>query len=263
MAKQTVTTPTTETPAKFGREKAAELTQKDDLGLFKSVTYDFKDDGFVNWKNMIPRKYIAVNTEYFEKKGIEVPTSIDGLEDKQLIILLPGIKELAKLRGVVSVERTVDESGPDRAVVTCKVVFTENYETRAGMPIVYSENANATLANTNSFSQFFLETIASNRAFVRAIRNALRIDIVGSDELSSVSYSNDNAESTGQVTPWMALAEAAKTYSGKAAPEGFKSFEGFKQFLVDKKIEGAEAWNDWKDVPVSSIWKFITQLKKR
>ena len=267
MAKEKTPTKPTDTtqpeaPAKFGRELAKEKTERDEMGLLKSVSYQFKDSGFVDWKAMIPKQYIAVNEEYFQKRNIEVPKSIDGLEDKQLIVLLAGIKELAVLRGVATVNREVVESGPERAVVKCSVTFTPNYETQAGMPIVYDEVANATLFNTNSFSQSFLETIASNRAFVRAIRNALRIDIVGSDELSSISYSNDNAETTSQVAPWMALAEAAKNYTGKASPEGFKTFESFKSFLIDKKVDGASEWNDWKDIPVPSIWKFIGQLNK-
>ena len=245
-----------------GRELAAQSTKKDEMGLFEKVSYKFKDDGFVDWKAMIPKQFVVINTEYFEKRQIEVPSSTEGLEDKQLLVLLGGFKELAKLRGVVSVQREIVESGPDRAVVKCSIVFSENYETKAGMPLIYDEVANATLANTNSFSQFFLETIASNRAFVRAIRNALRIDIIGSDELSSLTVSNDNSESTSQVAPWMALAEAAKQYRGKSAPEGFKAFEDFHQFIAGKNIEGAGDWKEWKDIPVSMIWKFIGQLKK-
>ncbi len=127
-------------------------------------------------------------------------------------------------------------------------------------PLVYEEVANATLANTNSFSQLFLETIASNRAFVRAVRNALRIDIVGTDELASYSPVN-NAESSSQAEVWHALREAAMNASTAKFPDGFKTFEDFKGVLVEKKVVDAETWNDWKDIPPSTVFKLISKLK--
>jgi len=129
------------------------------------------------------------------------------------------------------------------------------------MPRVFEETANATIANTNSFTALFLETIASNRSFVRTLRNALRIDIVGSDELASF-VSNSREQSTEGGEAWHALVEAAKEYSTTKFPEGFKSFAEFKTVLLEKKTEGAEAWNDWKDIPTPTIFKLIGLLKK-
>ncbi len=245
---------------KFGRERAFELFQRDSMGLLKNTNYVFLDDGSVDWKAMIPAKYLAVNVEYFEKRQITAPTSVDGLDDRQKLILLPGIKELAKIRGVISIKRKIWESSNDRAVVGCEIVFEPNFET--GMkPFVYEEVASATLSNTNGFGQFFLETIASNRAFVRAVRNALRIDIVGSDELSGFTASN-NSETTSESEPWHALRDAAKNASTSKFPEGFKTFEDFKKALIEKGTDGAEAWSDWKDIPASTIFKLIGLLKK-
>ncbi len=247
---------------KYGREKAYELFQRDEKGLLKNLNYIFKDDGSVDYKLMIPDKYIVVNTEYFEKRQIAVPDSTAGLDDKQKLILLGGIKELLKIRGVICVEKKVWESSNDRAVVSCKLTFTPNYETDM-KPFVYEEVANATLANTNNFSQMFLETIASNRALVRAARNALRIDIVGSDELSSFAGASASSETTSESEPWHALRDAAKNASTSKFPDGFKTFEDFKGVLVEKKTVGAEDWNDWKDVPPNTIFKLIGLLKKQ
>jgi hypothetical protein len=208
---------------------------------------------------MIPDKYFVVNTDYFERLHIEVPKSTDGLADNQLLVLLGGIKELAKIRGIKTVEKKVWESSNERAVVSCKIEFVPSFETDM-LPFVYEEVANATLSNTNSFSQLFLETIASNRAFVRAVRNALRIDIVGSDELATFSSFSKPSDEGGEA--WHALVEAAKQYHTTKFPEGFKTFEEFKAVLLEKRTEGAEAWNDWKDIPPSTIFKLIGLLKK-
>lgn len=246
---------------KHGRERAYLLFQRDEKGLLKNVSHVFKDDGSVDWKRMIPDKYIVVNAEYFEKRQIAIPDSTDGLEDKQLLVLLGGIKELAKLRGVMSVDKKVWESSFDRAVVSCKLTFSPNYENDM-QPFVYEEVASATLSNTNGFGQLFMETIASNRAFVRAVRNALRIDIVGSDELSGFTSTNNNAETTSESEPWHALRDAAKNFSSTKIPEGFKTFDEFKAVLLEKGTEGADAWTDWKDIPASTIFKLIGLLKK-
>jgi hypothetical protein len=187
---------------KHGRELAYDLFQRDEKGLLKNVNYVFLDDGTIDWKRMIPKKYLVINSEYFEKRQMAIPDSTDGLEDKQLLILLGGIKELAKIRGIKSVSKRVIECSADRAVVICGVEFIGNYET-GGERLLYEEVANATTANTNSFSQFFLETIASNRAFVRAVRNALRLDIVGTDELSSIPVHNN--EVSGAAEPHFVL----------------------------------------------------------
>lgn len=242
------------------REQALDTYARDTSGLLKNVTYVFNQDGSINWKAMIPSEYIVVNTEYFERRQIEAPKSADGLDDKQKLVLLGGIKELAKIRGVSQIEKKVWESSNDRAVVSCKIHFTPNYET-AMQPYVYEEVASATLSNTNSFSQIFLETIASNRAFVRAVRNALRIDIVGSDELANVPVQN-NAESSSETEVWHALKDAAANAATKRFPNGIKTFDEFKGVLTERKVDGADAWNDWKDVPASVAFKLISQLKK-
>lgn len=245
----------------FGRELAVSKFVRDEHGLLKNVTYKFEEDGSVDWKAMIPSKYIVVNKDYFEKRNIDVPTSTEGLADKQLMILLAGFKELAVIRGISSVEKIVRESSHERAVVECTIHLAPNYESENGMPVMYTEVANATLANTNPGSQLFLETIASNRAFVRAVRNALRIDIVGEDEMNSVSYGPDSEE-TGKAEAWMALATAARTAVTKDFPNGFKTFEEFKTVLLKKNIEGAEGWQDWKDIPGQMVLKLLGQLNK-
>lgn len=237
---------------------------RDENGLLKNELYVFKDDGSVDWKAMIPKQYLVVNKDYFEQRQIDIPTSVDGLDDKQLLVLLGGFKELAKLRGVVAIDRTVVESGPSRAVVSCQITFTENYETKAGMPIVYSDVASATIDNTAGFSSSFLETIAANRAFVRALRNALRIDIVGSDEIKpTFSQKPSESDSNGvSVSAFSAVRDAALKFRSEKTPNGFKDFAEFKDFLVKREYNGASEWNDWKDITNAQAFELLKKLKK-
>jgi hypothetical protein len=230
---------------------------RDESGLLNCVDYIFKDDGSVDWRAMIPNEYITINKDRF--KNSELPDSIDGLEDKDLLITLPGIKEVAKIRGLVSRRTRIVESSPTRAVSECEVEFIPNYET-CGHKYVYSDVGSATVENTSGFGKFFLETIAANRAFVRAVRNALRIDIIGSDEVAGASYENNSESngSSGGVKPYQVLESKAKLKS-------FPTFEAFRNKVIEKSIAGVKAeeaslWSDWGDIPNDRVWTFLSLL---
>lgn len=246
----------------YGRARAVKQFVRDEHGLLKHVNYVFNEDGSVDYKKMIPTKYLVVNSEYFEKRQMEIPTSVEGLDDKQMLVLLGGIKELAKIRGIKSVSRRVVESGPDRAVIVVGITFIGNYET-GGIDFYFEETANATLTNTNEFSQLFLETIASNRAFVRTVRNALRIDIVGTDELATIPRGNAGDAQSSEGQAWAALKATAERFTSKSVPDGFKTFDSFKEFLRDKmpivKDDGTE-WQDWSDIQSATIFKLLSKL---
>jgi len=257
------------------RQIAIEKFQRDENGLLKNIEYTFQEDGSVDWKAMIPKKYIVFNEEWFERNNQNIPTGetladVDKPEDyeeKQLVVLLAGIKEVAKIRGLVSATKRICESGQTRAVVSCKVEFIPNYE--SNFNYIYEEVANATIYNTNNFMHFFLETIASNRAFVRAVRNALRIDIVGSDELSTAKYATRNQGAATGVESWRALAEICskkevnigKDSAGKNVKHTLDSFEKFQAFLLNKGVELAKEWSTWKDIPPEKVFTFLSQLK--
>ena len=71
-------------------------------GLVNGVTYIFKEDGTVNWRAMIKKEYLTINRQYEKilteklKKDFSEIT-IDEVEDRHLLILLQGLKELANL----------------------------------------------------------------------------------------------------------------------------------------------------------------------
>ena len=160
-----------------------EKYKRNEHGLLESVDYVFNNDGSVNWRAMISSEHLYPNKDWFERRKMPVPSSIEGLDDGQLLIKLSGIKELAKLRGFHNVTYDVSESSDSRVVVQCMISWIDNYESNGTQ--TFASIANATTNNTNGFAAKFLECIAENRAFIRCVRNFLNIHIVGADEIDS------------------------------------------------------------------------------
>ena len=234
-------------------------------GLLVGLEHKFLDDGSVDWKGMIPEEYVVVHEELVSKEVGEdqEPKPIDELEDYQKLVLLGGIKEVAKIRGLIRRSTKVDYTSEEKAVVTTEVHFIPNFETGGEFPLIYSDTASATHENAGGIGRFYLETIASNRSFVRAVRNALRIDIVGSDELNS-GYSGggfnkeEEAMSSGNKPTDM--------LSEKAAAKGYATFEAFKDRLIqvgglkDVPLTQIEPWNEWKDIEPEAVWILLSML---
>jgi len=239
--------------------------ERDENGLLKNVDHKFKEDGSVDWKAMIPSQFIKANDEILEKEGIEMPEDISKLEDYQKLILLGGMKEVAKIRGLVRRSTKVDYVSDTKAVVTTELEFIDNFEGS----LTYSDTASATMDNTGGFGTFFLETIAANRSFVRAIRNALRIDILANDEMksafSSSNYTGRDETSAMGVKPYDTLKDLAER-------KGYNSFQEFKDRVLEKRetIEknarqkipeaSVKAWEGWDGIEFEFIWPLIETL---
>lgn len=254
------------------RDEHIQKFQRDEYGLLKNVEYIFREDGSIDWKAMIPKEHIVFNEEWFEKNGKPTPDAdnLAGVEnpeeytDQQLLVLLSGIKEVAKIRGLVDAPKKVWESNALRSVVSCRVEFIPNYESDM-KPQAYEDVANATVYNTNATMHHFLEPIAANRAFVRAVRNALRIDIVGSDEMSTTQLDVAN-QGTAGTEPWVGLANMASkvkvvVQKDPEVKDTLDTFEKFQAFLLNKNISEAKNWNSWKDIPPDTIFDFLEKLQ--
>lgn len=234
-----------------------DLWKRNEHGLIESIDYSFNQDGSVDWRAMVSSEHLYPNKDWFEMRKMPIPKSTEGLDDSQLLIKLAGIKELAKLRGINNVFYTVEESSEDRCVVCCNISFMPNYESNCNF-VSFSSIANATLHNTNGFAGKFLECIAENRAFVRAVRNFLGIHIVGADEIDS---SKDKAPIQASSRP------AAKDIS----PQGIlkekvgTSFEDFLSKLRDLYSNGSykndpeaiKTWKSYKDIPAKECRKLL------
>jgi hypothetical protein len=241
---------TKETKVKYPKNYAdgPGLFQRNAFGLLSNVDYVFAEDGSVNWRSMIKDEHLFPNRSWFDLRKKDMPRTIDGLGDHQLLIKLSGIKELAKLRGFTDVAYEVVKCQPDHVAVICRMTFLPNYET-GGKPVQFQDMANATLNNTSSFATKFLETIACNRAFVRCVRNFLNVHIVGDDEIDKSNNPSGNLGSISPtLTPYSMVENLAKEKLNCA------NFEEFKSVLRDWwKIEkyqndNAKDWNSYSDI---------------
>ena len=247
-------------------------TNRDERGLLKSVNYIFNQDGSVNWRAMVKPAHLYPNKGAFERFGKPVPESIEGLEDNKLLIKLSGIKEVAKLRGYSRVDFAFPKLERDYVVATCRIDWISNFETSNPMEGADTwdqcssmDAANATFENTDSFGQKFLETIAANRAFVRAVRNYLGIHIVGEDEIDKKGSGKvvTASEQSSDVTPQGVLKNKFRDSEHNSGGDEFESFKNFLRSLWKSETyrnEEASKWKTWTDIPVKearALIKFI------
>tara|TARA_R100000231_G_scaffold139617_1_gene121679 strand:- start:4792 stop:5553 length:762 start_codon:yes stop_codon:yes gene_type:complete len=252
--------------SKAKKKYGPDIYKRNEHGLLDNVNYIFNDDGSVNWRAMIKPEFLYPNKDWFNIRKKPVPDSIEGLEDRQLLIMLGGIKELAKLRGYISVDFDVKNVSASYVTAKCTICWSNNYETANDSIITYTDFANASELNTDDFCMKFLETIACNRAFVRCVRNYLNVHIVGADEIdksknadNSISVEYDDAPA---ITPTDLLEKILKT------KHNVTSFNDFKSILRDfwkketYRNEQARDWSSFEDISAKDARKLIAVLKK-
>jgi hypothetical protein len=241
-----------------------DIYKRNDDGLLENVDYVFNEDGSIDWRSMIKPEFLYPNKGWFDARNKPVPNSTEGLDDKQLLIMLGGIKELAKLRGYTGVEFQVNNVSDGYVTAKCTIYWQKNYESVGDWTTEYQDVANATLANTDAFCAKFLETIACNRAFVRCVRNYLNIHIVGADEIDKSQGAGQAVESEA-VAPITPVGLLQKTLREKHQVD---SFEGCKELLRDLwkddkyRNDSAKKWGSFTDIPAKEARKLISVLNQ-
>jgi hypothetical protein len=231
--------------------------KRDANGLLECVDYIFNIDNTINWRSMINKEYLVPNRDAFKnQKDINLKElDVATLADNQLLILLAGIKELAQIRGYTNVNYDIVQAQPDYVAVKCTINWIPNYET--GMEsISFSALADAHLDNTKDFAKNFLMAIAENRAFIRAVRSFLKINIVGNDEMGKTTHIDTEVEPNTLTTQPIALLQ-------KTMEEYNISFGQIKERALQKKMGGAENWNDINDIPPLSMFTIISGIKNK
>jgi hypothetical protein len=225
------------------------IFSRNKYGLIENsnINYIYNEDGTINWRKMVKQEYLVPNRQKTQE------TDVSKLEDKDLLILLGGIKELAQIRGYTSVEYKVVAASENYFATSCKIKWVPNYETN-GQPIEFEALADSTPNNTKSFARFFLAAIAENRAFVRCVRNFLKINIVSQEELGDVKILEENSVNENPTSPISLLDKAMKEKS--------ISFEQLKKKLIKEKFENAENLTSVQDIPKVKIFELIERLKK-
>jgi len=236
--------------------------KRNEHGLVDGLEYKFNEDGRVDWKRMIPSKFLYVNNdpknrERIEKKYgkaySEIDPITDNVADTDLIIMLAGINYILAFRGFNKVIYTIKESSPSYASVNCLIGFSANFETE-NQYIEYSENACATPDNTTNFARNYLVEMATNRAFCRAVRRFLNINIVSKEELGL------QTEEAPQVSA--PLNEQMVEKLQKMLTKSNITFDQLKIKLVNEKYEGAEKITKLSDLPKDKIFELIERIKK-
>ena len=248
-----------------------DVYKRNEHGLLENVDYEFNEDGSVNWRAMIKEDFLYPNKDWFVSRKKDIPTSVEGLSDKQLLIMLGGIKELAKLRGYCGLDFKVKNVADGYVTAKCTIHWHQNYESVNEYSTTYVDMANATLANTDAFCAKFLETIACNRAFVRCVRNYLNIHIVGADEIDKSKGANNSntveydASSDSAMLP---LTPSGTLEKALGNIHRIKSFDGFKELLralwkeESYRNEDAKDWSSYEDIPAKECRKLIAIVKK-
>ena len=238
------------------------LFQRDEHGLLKNIKYDFNEDGSVNWRSMIKEEYLFPNKSWFDLRKKDVPKSIEGLKDHQLLIKLGGIKELARLRGFSSINFTTVKCEQDHVAVNCSIAFLANYETNNDA-VFFEDMTNATIENTSSFAKKFLETIACNRAFVRCVRNFLNVHIVGDDEIDK-SDKKQSSSAPASMSPISFLKAILQDKHGVQDYEEFLNL--IRPIHKDGKlakisVDTIKSWNSFDDISAKDARILLGILK--
>jgi hypothetical protein len=223
--------------------------KRNEYGLIcnDNVQYQFNPDGTVNWRKMIKPEFLVPNNQIFERTGRTVPASIEGLQDKELLILLGGLKDLASIRGFSKVSYSVSIA-PKHVVAVCSIEWIPNYESE-GRVITTSGIGDATPDNLNGFGKDFLGPFAENRAFVRCIRQFLKINIVSNEEINAMVA--DAQEDTATIL----LRDTATKYG--------MNFPFIKKKLVAENVPNAESFESYNDIPRFLRFELVERIKRK
>jgi hypothetical protein len=238
---------------------------RNSYGLLENIDYVFTPDGFVDWRKLLKPEFLAINKQYQEvlekkhKKPLaEIDIVKDEVEDKYLLILLAGIKWLAGVRGFRSV-RYSWQTNDTAAYCCCIIDWLPNYETE-NKGVEFESLAECNDGNTSGIFKSFKLALAENRAFTRCVRNFLKINIVGQEEIVGAKGSPEEAVSE-DVRPGTPAA-ALKNYLDSRSLTWEKVRENISQKKKDKYPD-VDNWISLTSVPPQEVLKIITDLKTK
>ena len=230
----------------------AKKIDRDGQGLLKGVDYKFTDEGLIDWRKMLSDKWLYPNPS----KNLSTQ-DVSKLKDTDLCILLGGIKELAQIRGYTNIKYDVTCPSSDYVIANCTITWVPNFETE-DKEVSFSSLGDASPNNTDNFARQYLAPIAENRAFVRCVRNFLRINIVAQDELAK-RFKDGNFQVS---TPQQAEIASPTALLEKLMKEKGVDFQRVKNRLVRQKYKDADKIESIKEIPALKIFELIEDLNK-
>ena len=230
----------------------AKKIDRDNQGLLKGVDYKFTDEGLIDWRKMLSDKWLYPNPS----KNLSTQ-DVSKLKDTDLCILLGGIKELAQIRGYTNIKYDVTCPSSDYVIANCTITWVPNFETE-DKEVSFSSLGDASPNNTDNFARQYLAPIAENRAFVRCVRNFLRINIVAQDELAK-RFKDSNFQVS---TPQQAEVASPTALLEKLMKEKGVDFQRVKNRLIRQKYKDADKIESIKEIPALKIFELIEDLNK-
>ena len=234
--------------------------KRNEHGLLEGIKYSYQDDGLIDWRKMVKNEHIVPNRYNTSE------TDVTKLKDKDLIILLAGLKDVAQMRGIKSVKYNIVTASPEYVCMKCGITWSGNYETE-GEDVYFESTADAGLNNTEGFGQIYLAAIAENRAFCRAVRNFLKINIVAKEEIAP---NKGKQASTTKVTTPSAMFSSQSSVS--MSPDSFLltilkenniTFEQVRNKLIEENNTDAKKWSSVKDIPHLTAFEIIDRIQKK
>lgn len=232
-------------------------------GFFDDLQYEYNDDFSINWRKMIKPEHTVINTQRVEEVERVYGKSVSELDirevdDKYLLVLLPGFKELAHLRGYSSVKYDTTVNSDGSILAKCSIAWIPNAET-GGKEVVFESLATASVYNTFDFTQNYLAEMAENRSFCRCVRNFLRINLVGKDEIGpqspkrNIPVQGEREKKYSPVEPRGVLQNLLKSKK--------VTFAKFKEGWIKQGNPEASEWMSLDDVPAEQIYVILERIK--
>ncbi|MEK6879244.1 MAG: hypothetical protein AABY22_06520, partial [Nanoarchaeota archaeon] len=115
--------------------KPPKLLIRNEWGLFEDFEYLFNENNSVNYRGIVPVKYLYVNPTLSKRKNIEsryskpykdIDIEKDQVQDSDIVLLLSGVKFLLNFRGYNRIESIIKQSNHEYASVTVLIEFLGN-----------------------------------------------------------------------------------------------------------------------------------------
>jgi hypothetical protein len=253
-------------PAKTGLDSPLLFVQPEDgvfkplrneVGLLNNINYPLKSNGLIDWRKLIPREHIVLNKYNFASRAIplddlsheDIDRLIDESPEEDLVIKLAGFRELASIRGYSLIDPIPVTSSGDSVTMKVVIKWIPNIENPLEMTV--GATANASISNTDEKFSKFLETIAENRAFIRAVRHSLGIISLGQDEMKQ-----EDVKAEAQTVKIQSL---LSQHLDKYSMDIFS----LKDLVSTEGFEWNPKWTTIERIDPAAAMSFITILKSK
>lgn len=230
---------------------------RNEAGLLNNINYPLKSNGLIDWRKLIPREHIVLNKYNFAARAIsldelsqeDIDRLIDESPEEDLVIKLAGFRELASIRGYSLIDPIPVSSSGDSVTMKVVIKWIPNVENPLEMTV--GATANASISNTDEKFSKFLETIAENRAFIRAVRHSLGIISLGQDEMKQ-----EDVKAEAQTVKIQSL---LSQHLDKYSMDIFS----LKDLVTTEGFEWNPKWTTIERIDPAAAMSFITILKSK